>query len=87
MGVNMANDAKQLMALTDEQLAEALSSPLPGSQKHEQIQFEMQRRAMVAQKAAADATLRGALAAEKYTRATWVLIAVTVVGLLISVFR
>jgi hypothetical protein len=83
----MANDAKRLMELDDEQLAEALSSPLPGSQRNEQIIFEMQRRAMVAQKNAAIATLRSARAAERYTFATWVLIAVTVVGLLINTFH
>jgi hypothetical protein len=82
----MANYAEELMALTDEQLAVALISPQPDSPKHEQIKFEMQRRAMKAQKDAAEATKRSAVAAERYTFATWVLILVTVIGLLINTF-
>jgi hypothetical protein len=42
---------------------------------------------MIAQKAAAEATVRGAIAAERYTKATWVLIAVTVIGVLASLYK
>lgn len=82
----MGNSAQELMALTDEELAEVLVGPMPGSQRHEQIIFEMQRRAMIAQRKAADATLRGAIAAERYTLATWVLISITAIGLVIGQF-
>jgi hypothetical protein len=64
---NMTNYAKELMALDDQQLVVTLESPMPGSARNEQIQFEMQRRAMIAQQAAAAATLRSAMAAERYT--------------------
>lgn len=61
-----------------------LAGPMPGSTNHELIKFEMQRRAMLAQK-------RAAVAAEKYTRATYWFIAVTALaGLanaIISVLR
>lgn len=82
----MSNDAAELAKLTDEQLVQILSGPMPGSQRHEQIKFEMERRAMVAQQRAAEATLRSAIAAERYTKATWVLIAVTVIASLVSLY-
>jgi hypothetical protein len=66
----MTNYAKGLMALNDQQLAVMLEGPMPGSARHEQIQFEMQRRAMIAQQAAAAATLRSAMAVERYMNAT-----------------
>jgi hypothetical protein len=59
---------------------------MPGSQKHEQIKFEMERRAMVAQQKVAEANLRSAIAAERYTKATWVLVAVTVFASLVSLY-
>ncbi|MCC6924306.1 hypothetical protein [Novosphingobium sp.] len=69
--------------MTDEQLADVLGGgPLPGSPNHEIIKFEMQRRVCLAQKQAADATLRGAIAAERYTRATWALIVITAASLI-----
>ena len=79
--------AKDLMALTDEQLAEQLTSPSPGSPNHEAIKFEMQRRAMLAQDAAAKATLRGAIAAERYTTATWCLIVVSVISVAVAIWK
>ena len=82
----MSNDAAELTKLSDEQLVQILSGPMPGSQRHEQIKFEMERRTMVAQQKAAAATLRGAIAAERYTKATWVLIAVTVIASLVSLY-
>jgi hypothetical protein len=83
----MNSYVKMLMDYDDNQLAEQLASPMPGSQNHELIKFEMQRSAMIAQKAAAEATVRGAIAAERYTKATWVLIAVTVIGVLASLCK
>ncbi len=88
------NDAQRLQTLTDIQLVEELGYKLPGSQIYGLIQFEMQRRVTSAQKLAADATLRGAVAAERYTKATWLLLAatavsavVTALGLLQSFFK
>jgi hypothetical protein len=75
----VANYAKNLIALDDAQLAEMLAGPMPGSTHHEQIKFEMERRAMAAQ-------LRAAVAAEKYTKATWFLIGVTVVTNFVSLW-
>ena len=75
----MANYARDLMALDNSQLAEMLASPLPGSTHYEQIKFEMERRAMTAQ-------LRAAMAAERYTKATWVLIVATVVTNVVSLW-
>lgn len=75
----MSNYTKELMNLSDEDLAEKLGSPLPGSVHHEQIKFEMARRAMIAQ-------MRSAVAAENYTKATWVLICITAIGLGVSLY-
>lgn len=83
----MSSYSRQIMNISDEDLAEMMSGPMPGSTNHELIKFEMQRRAMTAQRDAANATLRGAIAAERYTRATWILISVTAVGLLVSVLK
>lgn len=83
----MSSYAKSLIALSDDQLTEQLSSPLPGSQNHELIKFEMQRRAMLAQREAASATLRSAVAAERYTFATWILILVTVVSVGVALWK
>ena len=73
----MANYALELQANSDSQLAELLGSPDPGSPKHEQIKFELQRRAMAAQ-------TRAAVAAEKYTRLTFLFILVTAIGSIIN---
>jgi hypothetical protein len=75
----VANYAKELSLLDDAQLADMLAGPMPGSTHHEQIKFEMERRAMTAQ-------LRAAVAAEKYTTATWFLIGVTVATNLVSLW-
>lgn len=83
----MSSYVNQLLELTDEQLTLQLASPMPGSQNHELIKFEMQRRAMIAQSNAAKATLRGAIAAERYTTATWVLILVTVISVAVAVWK
>ncbi len=74
------NYAKSLLAHTDDQLAEELSHRVPGSVNHEVIKFEMQRRLLIAQKEAAEAAMRSALASERYTRATWWLLFFTALG-------
>ena len=78
----MSDYATKLLSYTDDQVAEELSYKIPGSVNHEMVKFEMQRRMLISQKLAADATLRSAIAAERYTRATWFLILVTTVGLI-----
>ena len=84
----MTNYAENLRRLSDEQLADQMAGgPQLGSVNHELIKFEMQRRVAVAQKLAADATLRGAIAAERYTRATWVLLILTLAGLVANLLR
>jgi hypothetical protein len=83
----MNSYVKKLIELSDEQIVEQPASPLPGSQNHELIKFELQRRTMIAQKKSADATLRGAIAAERYTKATWILILVTVISLTIALLK
>jgi hypothetical protein len=80
------NYSNELMKLADEELTESLSKPKEDSSKYEQIKFQMQRRSIVAQNKSALATERAAVATERYTCATWLLIAVTVVGLLIGAF-
>jgi hypothetical protein len=75
----MSEFLREIMSCSDEQLAERLSGPMPGSTNHEIIKFEMQRRAMNAQRRAADA-------AERYTRATYVFIVVTALAGLLSAF-
>ena len=69
----MSDYVKQLMAASDEELANILSGPMPGSTNHELIKFEMQRRAMIAQRRAAEAS-------EKYTKLTAIFIIVTAIG-------
>ncbi|HEX5259683.1 MAG TPA: hypothetical protein VFW35_13010 [Sphingomicrobium sp.] len=69
----MSDYVVQLMAASDEDLAKMLAGPMPGSTNHELIKFEMQRRAMIAQKRAAEAS-------EKYTRLTGIFIIVTALG-------
>ena len=84
----MTNYAENLRSLSDDQLADQMAGgPLPGSVHHELIKFEMQRRVASAQKLAAEATLRGAIAAERYTRATWVLLILTFAGLVANLLR
>lgn len=84
----MTDYSRSLRGLSDDQLADILAGgPMPGSTNHEIIKFEMQRRVAVAQKLAAEATLRGAVAAERYTKGTWALILVSVAGIIVSVLK
>ena len=84
----MTNYAESLRSLSDDQLADQMAGgPQPGSVNHELIKFEMHRRVAAAQKLAAEATLRGAIAAERYTRATWVLLILTFAGLVANLLR
>ena len=84
----MTNYAENLRSLSDDQLADQMAGgPQPGSVNHELIKFEMHRRVAAAQKLAAEATLRGAIAAERYTRATWVLLILTFAGLVANLLR
>lgn len=81
----MSSYARNLQSVSDEELAELLSGPQPGSTNHELIKFEMHRRAMRAQQRAADASERAAVAAERYTRATYWFIAVTSLAALLNI--
>ena len=79
--------SERLSTLSDLQLVEESGYKLPGSACSELINFEMERRAVVAQSEAAKATLRGAIAAERYTNATLFLIVVTAAGVLVSLLK
>lgn len=76
--------ATSLTGLTDIQLLETLAYKDFGGKNYDLVKFELERRVTVAQVQAAEATLRGAIAAERYTQATWVLILVTICGAAIS---
>ena len=84
----MSDYSQNLRKMSHEDLADILAGgPEPGSRNHEIIKFEMHRRATAAQQRAAEATERSAVAAERYTRATWVLIVITVIGMAWSFMR
>ena len=73
------HDYRDLIALPDEDLAKLLMNPQPGSPVHEQIKFEIQRRAMAAQ-------IRAASATERYAKLTVIFIVVTAVGSALNAF-
>ena len=77
---NVEPYAAMLMGFTDDELVHQFGMVPSGSHHIDQIKFEMELRNIVAQKSAAIAVLRGAIASEKYTRAIWFLIVVTVIG-------
>ena len=78
--------ADMLIGYTDDQLAQQLGMVVTGGGRFEQIKFEMERRMLLAQKKAAVATLRAAIAAERYTIATWILILVTTIASIVGLF-
>ena len=84
----MANIAGTLVNETDKELLARLATGQADNSNISQVKFEMQRRALDAQldaqKEAAKASTRASEAAEKYTRATWMLIIVTAIGIALN---
>ena len=85
------NYRRELTKLSDAELIEKwcdVNAPL--SEYSSQVFEEMQRRALDkqlnAQIASAQASKEAADAAKKYTKATWALIVVTAIGILLSAF-
>jgi hypothetical protein len=82
--INIDQYAAMLMSYTDDQLAHQMGMIAKGGGRYEQVKFEMERRILLAQKAATEATLRSAISAERYTKATWFIILVTAIGVIFN---
>jgi hypothetical protein len=78
--------ADMLIGYTDDQLAQQLGMVETGGRRFEQVKFEMERLILLAQKRTSDASFRSAIAAARYTKATWFLILVTTIGTIVGIF-